>query len=1362
MSFTRRYYSTDRPPVSERNRPYVQLCRDYRLERGHRSPRLFSPLGAVGAGDKVAELVPAEWIQEGEQWAGRVGRRYGLFGFEKTDKGKDDPPAEVAIVGDVANAVLAPNQDARVAAISVATKLDGSDVQALDVTSPYVMIDISYAIHKFQGQTFHSFLYSMHLFVPWSNLPLEFVHSPVSRIKSVQLGLGSVDNIRTPSTTLVDRILLIYFSVTHPAFYHLLHLPRSVGLERDTPILPDSDSPPFLLSQSQPINTPAHTPLLDSLPFPNPRQRAGVGEEDRVGLTRDDLWPYIRMIDIEMFARGSSSLGTKLATFISSLAHLDSFALRLPTFRVFRDALTSDLRSAFSSCLPMRGIKTLCVDAHSAWMVPLFPGATELVVWCWPKPGTCEDEERTDGWKMVFWEECVADHRHLDPYGRNCDSEETVGGWPVFPEKVLQKDSEGKVLKVLRERYVRDDIQCGIESVNYYNFTEAHKSPLAPAGDLTHTQFPNGHFIIPDTNVILHQMDLVESPLFNPPIILLQTVIDEVRHRSLPLHSRLKGLIASEDKQIYVFYNEFHVQTAVVRQRDETPNDRNDRGIRVSASWYAKHYAAAWGQQASSPEIVLLTDDAENRRRASKEGTRTLSVREYVTGTKNSAALLDLLAAESVGGEGDVEMKQGRRKVLYEEYLPQATLVAGVKSGDLHQGYFNANSYNYLEGSVNVPGFPKPVLLLGREAMNRSVQDAVIDADSAQRNDNPDDSASEGEHSDDEDAIQAKERQAARDAAARNPKEKQPTGRVVGVMKRNWRAYVCHIDRSSLSTTSSILSVQTVFATPVDRALPRIRLRTRQAPELLGQKILVSLTDGTLTPDTRTDTLFAHWAKQKVKRPNEREGDQWVVPPKESGRPEWRDREDLRDLIVCSIDPPNCQDIDDALHARQLPNGNIEAGVHIADVSHFVHPDTPMDNEAASRGTTVYLVDKRIDMLPSLLGTNLCSLRPYVERLAFSAIWTLSRSDSQNRHASKAAFTYEEAQIRKDDPTMSDELTQSIRLLNSLALKLKAKRMAAGALNLASPEVKIHLDSAESSDPIDVEQKELRETNSLVEEFMLLANVSVARQIQESFPGTAVLRRHLPPPHSNFEKLQDLLMKLKGMTLDVSSSGALAASLDKCVDPNEPAFNTLVRIMATRCMLSAEYFCAGSVSRETFGHYGLASPIYTHFTSPIRRYADVLAHRQLAASIGYTPLHATLHTKSHVEQVMSVINRRHRMAQMAGRASVEFYVGLALKARNLAQQDNEGVVEEAFVIRAFRNGLAVFVSKLGIEGLVTFKNEQEFDSESYSVTLPGPSGTAKVAVFDRVRVKIRVEQDKNTLRGKVKMALVSPVSSVGL
>lgn len=156
--------------------------------------------------------------------------------------------------------------------------------------------------------------------------------------------------------------------------------------------------------------------------------------------------------------------------------------------------------------------------------------------------------------------------------------------------------------------------------------------------------------------------------------------------------------------------------------------------------------------------------------------------------------------------------------------------------------------------------------------------------------------------------------------------------------------------------------------------------------------------------------------------------------------------------------------------------------------------------------------------------------------------------------------------------------------------------MRAGALSLSSPELKIHLDSSESSEPIDVEQKEQRETNSLVEEFMLLANISVARKIQDSFPATAVLRRHAPPPKTNFDGLNDLLSKRKDVSLDVTSNGALAASLDKCVDRESPEFNTLVRIMATRCMLSAEYFCSGSVSKEAYGHYGLASPIYTHFT----------------------------------------------------------------------------------------------------------------------------------------------------------------------
>ena len=306
----------------------------------------------------------------------------------------------------------------------------------------------------------------------------------------------------------------------------------------------------------------------------------------------------------------------------------------------------------------------------------------------------------------------------------------------------------------------------------------------------------------------------------------------------------------------------------------------------------------------------------------------------------------------------------------------------------------------------------------------------------------------------------------------------------------------------------------------------------------------------------------------------------------------------------------------------------------------------------------------------------------------------------------------------------------------------------------------------------------MRETNSLVEEFMLLANVTVAEKIYAAYPQTAVLRRHQPPPRTNFEALQDVLKRRLGFDLAIDSSGALAASLDKCVDAREPALNTLVRIMATRCMLSAEYFCSGSVPRDTFGHYGLACGMYTHFTSPIRRYADVLAHRQLAAAIGHpgSTLHTSLADKAHVDGVLDVVNKRHRGGQMAGRASVEFFVGLSIAKRNEADREKHGkkgvdsdkddfrLREDAFVIRVFRNGVSVFVHKYGLEGLITFPSKAgdavacDLDAENYTVSIPAAlSGLAKdvkLGVFDRCTVAIGVEKDRATQRKRVRMELV--------
>lgn len=977
----------------------------------------------------------------------------------------------------------------------------------------------------------------------------------------------------------------------------------------------------------------------------------------------------------------------------------------------------------------------------------------------------------------------------------------TAGEVAASTFKFHRKTARGKVRAVVRETYQRDDVPCGcIACEACASFVEhGTPPPILDQHGTQNTYTRKKHYVVVDTNVILHQMDVLESPVFTN-VIIMQTVANEVRNHSMPLYNRLRTLLMDPDRRFWLFYNDFHQDTNVVRFADETPNDRNDRAIRQAAAYYTAHLRTH-ALPGHADTTVIVSEDVENVHKARVEGLEACSVREYITGFQNAEQLSDLLSARTVD-----ENRAPRGSRVFDEYWPTMQLEAGYKAGTLHKGFFNANAYNFLEGAVRSEALSKPILLQGREAMNRAVDgdvvyvallpqsewkgasDAVLEAESAQRNDDARDSDNE----DEDVGLEAQPETSGGDT--------QPTGRVVGIARRNWRSYVAHIDASSVNERAlATLGPQTLFASPVDRKIPRIKIRTRQAQVLLGCKILVTMDEWKSTsryPEGHfVRSLGAIESKEAEQeslllefdvpyRPFSKsilaclpsEGDHWTVPPKGEQDARsltiWRDRVDMRAENICSIDPPGCQDIDDALHAKRLPNGNIEAGVHIADVSFFVRPDTPMDAEAASRGTTVYLVDRRIDMLPHLLGTNLCSLRPFVERLAFSTVWELTPSAEvvnvrffKSVIASKAAFTYEEAQNRKDDPSLNDAITESIRLLNDMAIKLRRGRMEAGALNLASPEVRIHLDSAESSAPIDVEQKEMRETNSLVEEFMLLANTSVARRIYEAYPTTGVLRRHAPPPADNFETLQDILKKRRGMDLDVSSSGALAASLDRCADTRDPAFNTLVRILATRCMLSAEYFCTGSVPRNSFGHYGLAMDMYTHFTSPIRRYADVLAHRQLAAAIQYEPLPSNLYSKHYVDQVLDNVNKRHRLAQMAGRASVEFFVGLAISAKNAEQgADATKVGQErllradAYVVRTFRNGLAVFVNKYGLEGVITFPGECQFDPDEYQVTIPASLSQlgrdVTLGIFDRCTVEIGIEKDRNTKRGRTKMVLV--------
>lgn len=958
-------------------------------------------------------------------------------------------------------------------------------------------------------------------------------------------------------------------------------------------------------------------------------------------------------------------------------------------------------------------------------------------------------------------------------------------------QKVFVRSRNGNASKIVREHYLRDDIPCSSKvcerCAQYYT--------AGPSGEIPHAILSESplllegvgkHYVVIDTNIVLNAIDILENDKVFYDVIVPQTVLNEVRNQSYPIYMRLRALTKNEDKRFIVFHNEFKSSTFLQRKKGESINDFNDRLIRQTAKFYNEHL------KESQIKTLLITGDKANKKLAEKENLLAFTVHEYIEELPNSEELRDMLPSTE-------SFDRTINEIKYPEYYSSARLMGGIKNGSLYQGPITISSYNFLEGSVSVSNMPKPLLILGRENLNRAFNGdhvvvellpaskwkkpstEIVDEESINKDQIGDDDDTEIIISDKERKLLAQE--AIKAQGNQNEDEKvMPTGRVVGIIKRSWRLYVGQLSPNSVRKDEvESNAAKNVFVILMDRSLPKIRIRTRRAKELIGKRIVVAIdswnsnskfpsghfvrTLGEIEDkDAEQEALLLeHDVEYRPFSKNvlaclPKEGHDWKVPENlNNGDPLLKKRRDLRDRLICSIDPPGCVDIDDALHARQLPNGNYEVGVHIADVTHFVKAGTPLDQEGASRGTSVYLVDKRIDMLPMLLGTDLCSLKPHVERFAFSVLWEmdedaniLSVDYTKSIIASREAFAYEEAQIRIDDQTKQDDLTKGMRILLKLSKKLKQKRLDAGALNLASPEVKVHTDS-ETSDPSEVEIKKLLDTNSLVEEFMLCANISVARKIYEAFPQVAMLRRHAEPPATNFEQLNDVLRIKKGLSISTESSKSLADSLDRCVDPKDPYFNTLIRIMATRCMMAAEYFASGNFSYSDFRHYGLAVDIYTHFTSPIRRYCDVVAHRQLAAAIGYEPLHEVHMDKSKMDLVVKNINKRHRNAQFAGRASIEYYVGQVMKNN---QSDQEG-----YVIKVFSNGIVILVPKFGVESLIKLEilgdvNSAVFDEENYSLTFVTKSGVKRtVSVFDKVDVSVESILDDFTGKRKVQLYL---------